>query len=457
MPMQAATMEAPPVLHAPPLYPGLPVLGSTLDVQKNPLQLFSRASRLGDIVQINFPNYRCFLLNDPKLAEHVLHDHSKNYAKQTRGYAALRTVLGNGLLTSEGSFWLRQRRLAQPAFHKERMAGWADVMVRDTSEMVDAWASRIAQRTPFDVHEDMMRLALRIVGEALLSVDVTGAVGAVGDSLDALLPLMMQRTSRIVPWPDWAPLPSHVKFKRALKQLDDVVYGIIADRRQKGAGEDLLGMFMTTTDADTGEQMNDAQLRDEVMTMLLAGHETTANALSWSFWLLGRSPQVERTLNEELKTVLQGRAPTIADVPKLKYTSAVINEALRLYPPVWALARRAEVDDVVGGVRIPKGSLVFMCPWVIHRNAQVWSDPEAFDPERWLNDGKPKGRCAFMPFSSGPRKCIGDQFALLEAQLVLATLVPRVHLSLVPDRTPEPDPLVTLRPKGGVWVTAKAR
>ena len=183
-------------------------------------------------MQINFPNYRCFLLNDPKHAEHVLHDHSKNYVKQTRGYAALRTVLGNGLLTSEGSFWLRQRRLAQPAFHRERMAGWGDVMVRDTNELVDSWATRITQRTPFDVHEDMMRLALRIVGEALLSVDVTGAVGAVGESLDALLPLIMQRTSRIVPWPEWAPIPSHVKFKRALKQLDDVVYGIIADRRR---------------------------------------------------------------------------------------------------------------------------------------------------------------------------------------------------------------------------------
>jgi cytochrome P450 len=269
--------------------------------------------------------------------------------------------------------------------------------------------------------------------------------------------VLIRRTTGILPLPTWVPTPDNRKLLRARGKLDAVVNRIIAERRKSGAGDDLLGMFMSTTDADTGERMDDVQLRDEVMTILLAGHETTANALSWTFWLLGRAPHVERKLREELDTVLGGREPSLADVPKLKYTLAVLNESLRLYPPVWAIARRAEADDVIGGAHIPKGSLVFMSPWVIHRNAQVWTDPEAFDPERFLSDTRPKGRCAFMPFSSGPRKCIGDQFALLEGQLVLATLLQRVHLPLQGGRQVVPEPAVTLRPGGGVWVTAKAR
>jgi cytochrome P450 len=457
MNMQAISMEGPPPLHLAPLYPGLPLLGSTLDVQRNPLETFTRASRLGSIVELRFPSLTAFLLSDPKDVDRVLHENVAGYDKQTRGYAALRTVLGNGLFTSEGSFWLRQRRLAQPAFHKERMAGWAQVMVNATTQLIDAWAPRLERGDGFDVHEEMMRLTLRVVGEALLSTDVTGAAPQVGEALDQLLRLLTARTSRMVPWPDWVPTPANVKLVRARDQLDAVVNGIIAERRQKGAGDDLLGMLMSTTDADTGERMDDSQLRDEVMTILLAGHETTANALSWTFWLLGRAPQVERRLRDELTAVLGGRPPTAADAPKLKYTSAVLHEALRLYPPVWALARHAVADDVVGGVRIPKDALVFMCPWLIHRNSKVWADPEAFDPERWMTDQRPKARCAFLPFSSGPRKCIGDQFALLEGQLVLATLMQRVHLSLVPGRFVEPEPVMTLRPRGGVWVTAKAR
>jgi cytochrome P450 len=456
--MQAIPMEAPPPpLHVAPMYPGLPVIGSIIEMKRDPLGVVSRASRLGGVVQLDFPSLRVFLLSDPKDAEHVLHDHVRQYGKQTRGYAALRHVLGNGLLTSEGSFWLRQRRLAQPAFQKERMAGWAQVMVDSTNALLDAWAPRLKSGEAFDVHEDMMRLTLRVVGQALLSTDVTASAGTVGVALDRVLHLLTSRAMRVVPWPDWVPTPETVQLKRAKAQLDDVVNGIIAERRQKGAGDDLLGMFMTTTDADTGERMDDEQLRDEVMTMLLAGHETTANALSWTFTLLGKAPHVERKLHEELDTVLQGRAPTAADWPKLKYTSAVLHEALRLYPPVWILGRRAEVDDVIGGVRIPKDSLVFVSSWLLHRNPQMWTDPEAFDPERWMGEQKPKGRCTFMPFSSGPRKCIGDQFALLEGVLVLARLMQRVHLSLVPGRPVEPDPVFTLRPKDGVWVTAKAR
>ena len=416
-----------------PVHPGLPLIGSILDLQRDALATFTKASKLGDIVKLKLPYFKGFVVSSPELIEHVLHDNYKAYGKQTRGYAALRTILGNGLLTSEGSFWLRQRRLAQPAFHKENLTAWGTTMVRATRELVDGWAPRVQSGQAFDLHEEMMRVTLRIVGEALLSTDLTASAGEVGDALGPLLKLLTERTSRLLPIPDWVPTPANRKLVTQRARLDAVVNRLIAERRATQAGSDLLGMLMAATDADTGERMNDAQLRDEVMTIMLAGHETTANALSWVFVLLGQNPHAEAKLREELATVLGGREPTSADAPRLVYTSAVLHEALRLYPPVWAIARSASTDDAIGGVPVPKGALIFFLPWVVHRRASVWPDPEKFEPARWLPDGqRPKSRCAFMPFSSGPRKCVGDGFALLEGTLVLATLLQRVKLSLVP-------------------------
>ncbi len=440
-----------------PVHPGLPLIGCLLELQRDALATFTKASKLGDVVELKLPYFRGYVVSKPELIEHVLHDNYKAYGKQTRGYAALRTVLGNGLLTSEGSFWLRQRRLAQPAFHKENLAAWGATMVRATRELADSWAPRMKSGEAFDVHDDMMRVTLRIVGEALLSTNLTGAAAVVGDALGPLLKLLTERTSRLVPVPDWVPTPAHRKMAAQRARLDAVVHGLIAERRATGAGTDLLGMLMGATDVDTGERMDDAQLRDEVMTIMLAGHETTANALSWVFVLLGQHPEVEEKLRAELSAVLGGREPASADAPKLVYTSAVLHEALRLYPPVWAIARSASTDDAIGGVPIPKGALIFFLPWIVHRRADVWPEPERFDPARWLPDAvRPKSRCAFMPFSSGPRKCIGDGFALLEGTLVLATLMQRVRLRLVPGQRIEPEPVFTLRPRYGVQVVASA-
>lgn len=440
-----------------PIHPGLPLLGSILDLQRDALETFTRASRLGDVVEIKVPWFRAFLVSHPDLIERVLHDNYKAYGKQTRGYAALRTILGNGLLTSEGSFWLRQRRLAQPAFHKENLTSWGATMVQATRELADAWLQRARAAEAFDVHDDMMRLTLRVVGQTLMSTDLTGAASEVGDALTHLLRLLTARTSRIIALPDWVPTPAQRRLESERARLDRVVHDLIAERRATKPGDDLLGMLMSATDSETGERMNDAQLRDEVMTILLAGHETTANALSWAFVLLAQNPGVEEKLRAELQSVLGGREPTAADMPRLQYTSAVLHEALRLYPPVWALARSASEDDVIGGVTIPKGSLVFFMPFIVHRRGDVWPDAEKFDPSRWLPGGhRPKSRCAFMPFSSGPRKCIGDGFALLEGTLVLATLLQRVKLSLVPGQRIEAEPVFTLRPREGVKVVARA-
>jgi cytochrome P450 len=437
-----------------PQLPGLPIFGATLALKRDPIGTLQKIAALGDVVRLPIPGVEVVHVNDVELVEHLMHDRYKDWAKQTRGYAALRTVLGNGLLTSEGAFWLRQRRLAQPAFHKERIAGWGEVMVRATREMVDRWAPRLQSGEAFDIHAEMMRLTLRVVGETILSADITGSAGQVGQALGPLLELLAERVLALVRPPEWVPWPLNLRIRHHRKKLDVVVNGLIAERRKKGAGDDLLGMFMTATDADTGEQMDDAQLRDEVMTMMLAGHETTANALSWAFTLLAQAPEAEARLRAELDAVLGGREPIAADAPRLPYTLGVLHEALRLYPPVWLLGRAARVDDVLGGVTIPKGTIVFFSPYLIHRRADLWPEPQAFRPERWLTEVK-RPRCAYLAFSTGPRKCIGDQFALLEGQLVLATMLQRVRLSLA--RPVVPQPHFTLRPERGVMVTARPR
>lgn len=441
-----------------PRYPGVPLLGALLEARKNPLEMFERASKLGDVVELPFPHQQVFLLNHPDHVDRVLHGNMKAYAKQTRGYAAMRRILGTGLLTSEGSFWLRQRRLAQPAFHRERIAAFGASMVRATQELIAAWGPRLNSGEPFDLHDEMMKLTLKVVGQTLLSADVTGAAGEIGDALTRLLRVLSRTTTQLFELPDWVPTADHRELHSTRAALDAVVHRIIADRRARGAGDDLLGLFMSTQDADTGESMSDEQLRDEVMTMLLAGHETTANALTWALWLLARHPEAEQKLRVELAHALEGTAPSTAVTPSLKYTLGVVNESLRLYPPAWILARRAVEDDHFGAVKVPRHALVFMLPWLIHRRADYWPQPEAFLPERWLgSDGHApvSNRCAWLPFSTGQRKCIGDTFALLEMQLVLATLLQRVRISVEPDREVSPEPVFTLRPRNGLWVTAR--
>lgn len=455
--MNATPAPAAPLLHTPKLasLPGVPVFGALPALQKDPLGVLARGTlEYGPAVRLPLPIVEAFVLSDPRLVEHVLVTNSRNYVKQTRGYEMLRKVLGNGLVTSEGDFWKRQRRIAQPAFHRERMVAFGETMTRAATELVDGWA--LGQR--FDVAEAFMRVTLRLVGETLLSADVTGAASEVGQALTVALEHLIHRTLHPFGFPEWVPTPRNLAFKRALAELDRVVLELIAARRAgHGPTNDLLAMLMEAKDPETGEGMSDAQLRDEVMTIFLAGHETTANALAWTVMLLGKAPEVERRLVRELETVLGGRVPTMSDVPKLTYTSMVLKESMRLYPPVWSLARRVVEDDVVDGVLLPKQSIVFLCPFALHRHPSHWRDPEAFDPERFAPDAPAPVKGAYLPFSMGQRKCIGDTFAMVEAQLVLATVLSRVHLALVPGQAFEPEPVITLRPRGGVQVVATRR
>lgn len=435
--------------------PGVPVLGVLPELQKNPLRVMERATlEHSPVVRLPLPLVEGFIISDPKLVEHVLVGNSRNYVKQTRGYEMLRKVLGNGLVTSEGEFWKRQRRIAQPAFHRERMLAFGEMMTTAATDMVNAWQPG----RPFDVANEFMRVTLRLVGETLLSSDVTSSASEVGQAITVALEHLIHRTLHPFGLPEWVPTPRNRGFQKALSQLDRVVLGMIGSRRDgSGPKNDLLAMLMEARDPETGEGMSDEQLRDEVMTIFLAGHETTANALAWTMVLLGKSPQVEQRLVKELNEVLGGRVPTMSDVPKLTYTAMVLKESMRLYPPVWSLARRVVETEVVDGVTLPKDAIVFICSYALHRHPGFWTDPEAFDPERFAADAPQPVKGAYLPFSMGQRKCIGDTFAMVEATLVLATVLQRMHLSLVPGQQFTPEPVITLRPLGGVQVVASPR
>ena len=436
-----------------------PLFGNVLEAWRDPLTLFLNSTRAhGDVVKFRFGPYDYFLLNDAEAVKHLLVDHHKNYTK-SRNYKGLKLILGEGLITSEGEHWRRQRKLAQPAFHKERLASFVACFANDTASMLDRWARD--RLTELDVHEEMMRLTFRIVGRTLLSVDVDGAAREIGEALSVVLHHANEYAESLVPIPIWVPLPENFRFKRAIKVLDDLVYGIIAERRRSGGSgaqhDDLLALLMEAVDEQTRETMTDLQLRDEVMTLVLAGHETTANALSWTWALLSRHPDVERKLRAEVDAVLQGRAPTADDLPNLRYTAMVVQEAMRLYPPVWIFERQAIEADTILGFSIPKGSIVGVSPYALHRNARYWENPEGFDPERFSTArSSSRPRHAYLPFAVGPRQCIGNAFALMEAQVIVAMMVQRHRLELVPGEKVEPDPKVTLRPLHGVRVAVKS-
>jgi cytochrome P450 len=360
-------------------------------------------------------------------------------------------VLGNGLLTSEGDLWKRQRRIAQPAFHRQRIAGFAGTMVRAAEDATALLESR--RGDDVDMHHEMMRLTLRIVGETLLAYDPTDAADEVGAALSFLLPLANQRSVRIVDLPPIFPTRQNLKFRRALATLDTVVRRMIAERRKSpGDRGDLLSMLIEARDAETGEAMDDRQLRDETMTIFLAGHETTANALTFTWLLLSRFPAAARELRAELTQVLGGRSATADDLPKLTVTRRILQEAMRLYPPAWIIGRSATGPDEICGYEVPAGSIVFISPYVVHRHPELWEDPEGFDPSRFARE---PARGAYLPFGGGPRMCIGNGFATMEAELVLATMAQRLRFDLVPGTDVKLQPSITLRPRDGVAMTVR--
>jgi cytochrome P450 len=404
--------------------------------------------RHGDVVKVALGPLEVTLVSHPDQVEEILVTRSKSWIKDRFLRTTLRPVLGQGLLSSEGDFWRKQRRLAQPAFHRERIAAYAAIMVDQASRLADSWRDGETR----DVHKDMMRLTLAIVAEALFGANVGDRAEVVGEAVEATLAEVSDPIPMFLPFVRQLPTPMRLRFRRAVKSLDAIIYGVIEERRRHGGSgrDDLLSMLLEARD-DDGSRMTDLQLRDECMTLFLAGHETTAINLSWTFHLLSRQKAAREALARELGAVLGDRAPTFDDVPRLRYTSQVIAESLRLYPPAWSMGREACEDVEVGGYRVERGHQVWFCPWSIQRDPRWFDDPHAFRPERWEGDlAKRIPRFAYYPFGGGPRLCIGQAFAQLEAVLLLATLLRGFDVEELSEAAPVPVASVTLRPKHGL-------
>jgi cytochrome P450 len=432
---------------------GLALAGPLRRQRLQTLQRF--AAEYGDVVGFRVGRQRFALLNHPDHVEDILVTRARLFRKG-RALERAKRLLGEGLLTSEGAFHLRQRRLAQPAFHRQRISGYGDAMIAHAGRTADRWRDG----EEIDAGSEMNRLTLTIVGETLLGTDIASDAGGVRGAVTAVLdafPITMSPFAQIL---ERLPLPAMRRYRSAQATLDRLVYRIIDQRRSAGDRGDLLSMLLLARDEESpdGSGMTDRQLRDEVMTIFLAGHETTANALTWTWTLLARHPEVERTLHTELDSVLASGPLDPDAAARLPYTRMVIAESLRLYPPAWGIGRRAVEDFTIGGYTIARDTVVLVSQFLLHRDARYYPDPQAFDPERWLPERQAsRPKFAYFPFGAGNRVCIGESFALLEAVLVLAALARRWRLEFL-DRAPiAMKPGITLRPAGRVRMRVRAR
>ena len=432
------------------------LMGNMREFNGDSLGFVERCAReFGDVVPTRFLYVPALFLFHPDHVEYVLAAGSKNFIKA----ASLRSpfflrLVGNGLVTSEGEFWRRQRRLAQPAFHHQRINSYAETMVSYAEGMVAGWGDG----QTLDAHDEMTMLTQRVVAQTLFSADVSGESREIGEALSNIVrPFASQATLKWI-LDNRLPTPAHLRFNRDVRKIDRFVYRLIEERRSSGEDTgDLLSMLLAARDED-GSSMSDRQLRDELMTIFLAGHETTALALTWAWYLLAQNPEAEAKLAAELEDVLGGRAPAADDLPRLRYAEWVVKEAMRLYPPAWAVGRECVRECEVGGYRVAKGMQVFGFQWVNQRDARWFADPLAFRPERWGDESISRlPKYAYFPFGGGPRLCIGNYFATMEAVLILSTVARRFRLRLVPDQTVELLPAVALRPKHGIKMQLEAR
>jgi cytochrome P450 len=440
-------------IKLPPQPKGHFLIGHALEILSDPFGLVARCGReYGDVVRLRFGTLTFYLLLNPRDIEYVLRGNHRNFIKD-KGTRLLSPLLGQGLLTSEGDFWRRQRRLAQPAFQLEQIQRYSNVMVAYTERLIDGWQPGETR----DIHANMMRLTLEIVGQTLFSADVGGYADRVGRDMDIIMKHFAS-LSGMIPLLQRLPLPRNFRFRRAVRDLDQIIYDTISQRRSgQTEGDDLLGRLLAARDED-GSQMTDRQLHDELVTLFLAGHETTALTLSFCFYLLAQNPPAAARLDAEVQDVLGGRLPTSTDVPRLRYTEWVVRESMRLLPPVPSIGREAISDCEILGFHVPKGTQIALVQWAVHRDPRWFEEPESFKPERWDNDlAKRLRRGAYFPFGDGPRVCIGNQFAMMESILILATVVRRFRLSLASGYTLRLLPSVTLRPRDGVKMTVRAR
>jgi cytochrome P450 len=412
-------------------------------------------ARGGDYAVARVARMPIHLVSDPEGIRHVLVKNQRNYVRGEPEGSPLARSLGRGVLLADGDDHRRQRRLLQPAFHPTRVAEYAGVVSDVVEGVAKDWHAH--EGSVVDIHEQMMRLAMVAIGRVLFDVDVAGEARELGEALASMNALCVDLGFSWTGWLPWIPTRGNRHLARATRAIDETLYRIIGERRRSGLDKgDVLSMLIAARDEAPGSDdpaggMTDRQVRDEALVLFAAGHETTANMLSWTWWLLARHREVEERLHEELDAVLGGRPPRVADLPTLPYTDRVLRESLRLLPPVWVNTRRSLEADEVEGHPLPAKAIVFLAPWVVHRDPRWWPDPLRFDPDRFVpGAGEERPRFAYFPFGGGVRQCIGQLFAEMEGRLVLAGLAQRFSPRLLPGHRVEPEPMITLRPKGGL-------
>ncbi|MGI9165226.1 MAG: cytochrome P450 [Pyrinomonadaceae bacterium] len=432
------------------------LLGNLPDFGSDMLGFFVNCAReYGDVVSLRLGGYPACLLNNPKYFEYVLITNHRNFIKHSFFWRHVTSLFGESLLTSEGDSWLRRRRLAAPAFHGQRVESYGRVMVDYAERMLSRWRDGEVR----DIHQEMMHLTMQIVTKTLFDIEMTGAAAdEVGQAFNMATAEVGARFRRPFKIPESIPIPGNLRYRRAVRRLNELVYGIIKERRgDHGDRGDFLSMLLAARD-ENGSAMSDEQLRDEVITLFLAGHETTALVLTWTWYLLSQHPEKEAKLFAELDSVLGGRAPTVNDIPRLLYTEMIAYESMRLYPPAYAFGRQSLADCEIGGYHIARGTTLFLSPWVIHRDERYFENGEQFEPERWKDDLiKRLPKLAYVPFGGGPRVCIGNSFALMEATLLLATIARSFKLRLVTNKVMIPFPSITLRPLAEMRMQVSAR
>ena len=433
----------------PPGPKGVPLLGNLPEFGRDKLGFFTRCAREhGDITAFKFAAWPCLLLCDSDDIENVLVRNHSNFIKHRVVLRHVTAVFGNGLLTSEGDQWQRQRRLSSPAFSGQQLLGYGSDIVDLTRRMLTDWKSGDVR----DIHSEMMGLTLRVAAKTLFDSDVEQDIADMERAVNDMTVEIERRLKRPFVLPDWLPLPGHWRYRNGIRTGERIIHQMIAERHANGTTgrNDFLSRLMATRDG-TGRSMTDGQLRDQALTLLLAGHETTALALSWTWYLLAQNPEIDARVAVEIAKCVGDRPVSVEDLPALKLTEATVLEAMRLYPPAWVMGRESIDAFELRGYRFDGGTTVFVSPWVQHRDPRHFDEPEHFLPDRWLGDLPRKlPRYSYMPFGGGPRICIGQRFAMIEAVMVLATIVQHFSIMLEPVRAIEPFPSITLRPKGGV-------
>jgi cytochrome P450 len=436
----------------------VPLLGHLGAFRQRPLESLSTWWRQhGDALRFRLGPKTFYLFSHPDLAEEILVKQSDRFVKvyNPEKPHGLALVLGNGLVTSSGEVWKRHRRIIQPIFHRSRMAAMADRMAQVGEQRVAAWKGR--EGNTIDIAAEMMQLALEVISQTMFTTSMTQHIDRISHALQVSIKYAFDSFSNPLSPPLWVPTARNREFRSVMQFMDGLMYGLLAERRQSGAHhDDLLDLLLQARDEETGEGLTDQELRDEALTIFAAGHETTANALAWTWYLLATHPEANARFHEEVDRVLQGRTPNAEDLEHLPYTRAIFEESLRLYPPAPAVHRKAVTSTTVGGLPLPEGAFVLVGTYNLHRHPTFWSSPEQFQPERWLDAERPRSRYAYMPFGAGPRTCVGLHFALVEGPLLLALIGRRYDLRLAQERV-EPQLMVTLRPKGGMRMMIQPR